>query len=495
MAENLNYEADSSKCYGDVNVVFDETKVLSPAEIQANCSKYGRLYSWETALKACPSGWHLPSNVEWDVLFHYVDGTSGMRTPYKSETAGKFLKATSGWNDYEGKSGNGKDKYGFSALPGGSGDLFHFNRVGEIGWWWSSSKNYEYDGLAYARYMSYDSEKVSSGGHKRDLFSVRCVKDVLCGSQTFNTSTQFCDNNTVYDLCEGQIYTPANQRCSAANRVETMCGTVWFDATNVNQRCENGILETKCGTEWYNDPMQYCFNGTTMKYYGKLTDARDNKTYKTVKIGAQTWLAENLNYEAKGSKCHGEGGLVYNEKTEKHDITLSNAEIQANCKKYGRLYNWKTALKACPSGWHLPTNEEWKILTEVVGGDSTAGKNLKATSGWNDYEPSEFNYFSGGTFYNSERTSGNGTDAYGFSAMPGYRSGIGFDTFERLGVAGDWWTSSEDEMNYRLNSDYVHCRIMYESSDSIIYRYCDKSLLHGVRCLQDTPAPPKGDAK
>ncbi|MDR0515566.1 MAG: hypothetical protein LBH25_00805 [Fibromonadaceae bacterium] len=96
-AENLNYNASGSYCYEN-----------DPA----NCGKYGRLYDWNTAMKACPSGWHLPSGTEWDKLYRYADGTSGVESPYESETAGKYLKAKSGWNDYEGKSGNGTD--GFS---------------------------------------------------------------------------------------------------------------------------------------------------------------------------------------------------------------------------------------------------------------------------------------------------------------------------------------------------------------------------------------------
>jgi uncharacterized protein (TIGR02145 family) len=159
LAENLNYEAEGSVCYEN-----------NPA----NCAKYGRLYNWETAMKACPKGWHLPSNAEWDKLFRFVDGDKGIKSPYNSETAGKYLKAKSGWN----KDGNGTDKYGFSALPGGYGySDGSFSNVGNFGFWWSASE-YEDGSLgAYFRSMYYYDSAIWYYSLKTNLFSVRCLQD------------------------------------------------------------------------------------------------------------------------------------------------------------------------------------------------------------------------------------------------------------------------------------------------------------------------------
>jgi uncharacterized protein (TIGR02145 family) len=178
MAENLNYNAAGSVCYSNS---------------ETNCATYGRLYNWSTAMAlsstcnstscssqvsakhqgVCPEGWHIPTNAEWDKLYRYVDGTNGTSSPYDSPTAGRYLKATSGWNS----SGNGQDTYGFSALPGGygySGGLF-FN-VGNYGYWWSASENDS--NYAYSRYMGYYNEDAYYNYDGKDyLFSVRCLQD------------------------------------------------------------------------------------------------------------------------------------------------------------------------------------------------------------------------------------------------------------------------------------------------------------------------------
>ncbi len=156
MAENLNYATEGSKYYNNDH---------------SNGQKYGRLYDWNTAKEACPSGWHLPSRSEWEELDKVVGG---------EKVAGKKLKAEDGWNE----GGNGMDEFGFSALPGGRGysdGSFSsvgdsFCSVGGSGYWWSAS---EFNSnCAYYRLMCYLDEYAYWGSYgKSNLFSVRCVKD------------------------------------------------------------------------------------------------------------------------------------------------------------------------------------------------------------------------------------------------------------------------------------------------------------------------------
>jgi uncharacterized protein (TIGR02145 family) len=167
----------------------------------------------------------------------------------------------------------------------------------------------------------------------------------------------------------------------------------------------------------------------------RFTDARDGKTYRTVRIGTQTWMAENLNYQTGNSWCY------------KND--------PSNCSKYGRLYDWNTAKKACPAGWHLPSNQEWTTLVNYAGGASTAGTKLKSKSpNWN------------------------GEDAYGFSALPGGRR-ITDGSFYDLGSWGDWWSATE------FDASYAYRRDMISGYTYVIEYYYLKSYGHSVRCLQD----------
>ena len=157
MAKNLNYNIPNN----DTDICYNKDSV--------NCAKYGRLYNWYTAKTACPKGWHLPSDADWDELVNYVENENGCYG-----CAGIYLKATSGWNE----DGNGEDKYGFFALPGGINSLdSSFRDIGDYGVWWSSNACYEYNAYGRIMYHAYDYAYYDVGD-KETLLSVRCVKDI-----------------------------------------------------------------------------------------------------------------------------------------------------------------------------------------------------------------------------------------------------------------------------------------------------------------------------
>jgi uncharacterized protein (TIGR02145 family) len=178
--------------------------------------------------------------------------------------------------------------------------------------------------------------------------------------------------------------------------------------------------------------------GKENSFAGTLVDKRDGKKYKTVKIGPQTWMAENLNYISDSSFCY------------------NNEE--GNCVKYGRLYAWSAANSACPAGWHLPSDAEIKILFESVGGIHIAGERLKSNKGWKD--------------------GGDGTDSFGFSALPAGKRARNGDYYHD-GNFTDFWSSTEKNSN---NANLMH---LYYNQSYARMRFDYKSHGLSVRCLQD----------
>jgi len=199
-------------------------------------------------------------------------------------------------------------------------------------------------------------------------------------------------------------------------------------------------------------PLQ-CVEAFSQDEKKSFKDTRDGKIYKIVKIGEQTWMAENLKYEAEGSKCND----YYN---------------PAYCEKYGRYYDWNTAVNACPSGWHLPSNAEWKTLIDFAGGFEKAGKFLKAKYSWDDYK----------------EKSGNGTDALGFSALAASYSNLDISFFYG-GGDGIWWTSSNCNYDENKENDperFACSRYIIDKDDYVFLDRSDKKYnFYSVRCVQD----------
>jgi len=195
-----------------------------------------------------------------------------------------------------------------------------------------------------------------------------------------------------------------------------------------------------------------------------LVDPRDSMVYKTVCIGDLVWMAENLAYLPKVSPPSEGSYHVYGY----NGTSVSEAKATDNYTTYGVLYNWSVAKAACPPGWHLPTDDEWKQLEMAIGmsqseADDSGGRGtnegtkLKATSGWNN--------------------NGNGTDDFGFSALPGgHRSTNGY--FNYLGNYGYWWSATD------VGSHAWH-RLMNFSAPIVARSGNDKENGFSIRCVRD----------
>jgi uncharacterized protein (TIGR02145 family) len=316
-----------------------------------------------------------------------------------------------------------------------------------------------------------------------------------CGGVGYNPITQGC--------CGSAIYSRATQKCTGGV-VETICGSGWYNAvTHFCTRsesnpqivllcggkgydtrakfCSGGTIYDKCGGIDYNPSTHFCTRSASNpqivllcggKGYDtrtKFCDSRDGKTYKYVTIGTQTWMAENLNYNANDSKCY--------------------LDDDSYCDTYGHLYNWATAMSLpascnssscsvgtkhqgiCPSGWHIPNDDEWATLINFVGipgTENNAGEYLKAKDGWHDCGHS-----GSGKIYSCE-------DTHGFSALPGGEFSYSGGKFDYVGYNGNWWSSAQYEANYAYKRSMYH-----EKKNVERYLNLKSNYLLSVRCLQN----------
>ena len=232
------------------------------------------------------------------------------------------------------------------------------------------------------------------------------------------------------------------------------------------------VFASSCEKDDVNNPASdYPTNGKTTAVfnssvtYGTMTD-QDGNTYKTVTLGTQTWMAENLrttkyndgtdiylvtDYTAWGSLTFG-GYCNYNNNTSVDTIAT-----------YGCLYNWYAVNtgKLAPTGWHVPTDAEWTELTDYLGGTKVAGGKLKET---------------GTTHWTSPNNGA--TNEIGFTALPGGdRSNNG--SFLSIGYYGYWWSASE------LSAKYALYRYMTYYHSNVFRHGYDKELGLSVRCVRD----------
>jgi uncharacterized protein (TIGR02145 family) len=441
----------------------------------SNKEVYGALYNWfaTSSGKLCPTGWHVPSNDEWKTLENTIGGVA---------VAGKKLKesGTSHWPSPN----NGTDEFGFAALPGGyrHGTL-GFSAINEAGVWSTSSlvttggKTVPWYVVIYdhADYTEHGSTSVTWG--TKDGYSIRCVKNEagvapIAGFSatpttiTAGQSVQFTDQSTnnptswSWSFGDGAASTLRNP-----SHIYNTSGTY-----SVTLRASNSYGyddEVKSNFITVNSVSnEVIFNPNLT--YGTVQDI-DGNTYKTIQIGTQTWTAENL----KTTKLN-DGTvipLITDVSVWKNLNTMGFCyynNLTSNGDLYGALYNWhvtKTG-KLCSSGWHVPSNDEWKSLESFLGGATIAGKKLKEI---------------GTTHWNSPNS---GTNESGFTALPGgFISVYYLNGFSSLRNGGVWATSTLHTDSYPWNVS------MYYNSDQVLHNTTStvdgKKDGYSVRCVKD----------
>ena len=279
---------------------------------------------------------------------------------------------------------------------------------------------------------------------------------------TFPSSMKSCTPRIRYSLIRLTSGTCLNMRrirlftfvCPVSGCTDETAGNYSPEAVIEDGSCVYGPLE--CG--------------------GVSTVTYDGYTYDLVAIGDQCWFAENLRTEhytngdaipanltdGEWSSTNSGAVAVYGEDAGCEDYSPDGdaCDPSWSLNEYGRLYNWYAVDDArglCPTGWHVPTDGEWTVLTDFLGGYSVAGGHMKTTYGWDD--------------------GGNGANSSGFSGLPG-----GFrhpnSSFFSGGSEGVWWSSSPTGSSARYRALYYANTHVTNSSQSQRYGF-------SVRCLRD----------
>ena len=222
--------------------------------------------------------------------------------------------------------------------------------------------------------------------------------------------------------------------------------------------------------------------------YGYYIDPRDGYTYKTIKIGNQTWLAENLRYLPR----IGSGYYVY----DYHGNDVSEAKRTNSFKKYGVLYNMVAAKDACPNGWHIPSDDEWKKLERYIGMSENEIEIFEKRVLKNNISKwivpfRGSNQGSNLVGYDNVLKEGklkeNKTTDYGFDAiLGGWRNY--FENFEGQNEIGRWWSSSILQEFVDSYYFYIYRELSYMES-GIGNGKCSELCCLSLRCIKDDLLP------
>ncbi|MCX6226498.1 MAG: T9SS type A sorting domain-containing protein [Bacteroidia bacterium] len=483
MAENLAWLPSVSPSSGGSDTspyyyVYDyEGNKVGEAKFSDNYPAYGALYNWEAAKTACPTGWHLPSEAEWTTF-----------TSYLGSAAGGKMKET-GTTHWVSPNTAATNESGFTVVPGGLRSYpGSFADLGNYSYFWTASEG---DAThAWVRILAGYDDGVGRYSISRNRgYSVRCIVGPAAVLPTVTTaditaisaSTATCGGNVISDggaqiTARGVCWSTSQNPTFLSNRTSDGKGNGLFSSNmsdlTVNTTYYVRAYATNSVGTAYGEQKEFTTTGGGVD--GTFTDSRDGHAYKTVAIGTQTWMAENLAWlpavssSSSGSEtspCY----YVYNYQ----DTSVDDAMATGNYSIYGVLYNWEGAKTACPSEWHLPSDDELKILEKNRGmSESDANAEGYRTSGTVGGKLKE----SGTTHWISPNAGA--TNSTGFTVLPGgYRDDNG--AFYDLGNLARFWSSSE------TGSSYAWYRCLLFDLDGVDRGRNRRGFGFSVRCLQN----------
>jgi len=442
---------------------------------------YGKLYNWNAVGtgKLCPSGWHVPSISEWEVL---TDNNL-----YLKEIGSGHWSYSSGITDQV------TNESGFTALPGGYRDDIggDFWGMGSSAYWWSTSNYISYWAYYCCMFSSSTSVYCASYEDMQRGYSVRCLKNespslliptittssvVSITLTTAESGGNISSDGGATVSERGVCWSTDPNPTKADNKTSDGIGTGEFTSTLTNLSPGTTYYLRAYATNSVGTAYGEVVSFTTTLPENSFIDSRDGNVYQYVSIGSQVWMAENLKFlpsvvgpESESETTpyyyvYGYGGT-----------NVSEAKATSNYQTYGVLYNWPAAMAGsassssnpsgirgvCPAGWHLPSDAEWTELTNYLGGESVAGGKLKEN---------------GTIHWNSPNTGA--TNESKFTALPGGRRNLN-GNFSTIGYSGIWWSSTE------FYSDVACSRGMNYSYGTVSNEDDSKESGFSVRCVRD----------
>ncbi|MDZ7722211.1 MAG: FISUMP domain-containing protein [candidate division KSB1 bacterium] len=464
--------------------------------LESNAHVYGYLYNWyavDNTRNIAPEGWHVPTDEEWKELEMALGMSlqeAGL-TGWRGTDEGGKLKAT-GIDHWTAPNTGATNASGFGALPSGFRDhLGEFHKKNNFGYFWSCTG---YDIVdAWCRYLYHDHADIyRNNDNKRYGFPVRCIK----GEHTpiTNTAPQASFAISPDSGTTETTFTFDASDCSDAEDATSGLQVRWDWENDGNWDTEYSTSKT--ATHQYSTKGTRTINMEVIdtegltdtftlditvseKTTGTVTDI-DGNTYKTIKIGDQWWMAENLKVTH-----YSNGDTIPNVTSNSEWMNLESGAYcaydnsESNAETFGYLYNWYAvddSRNIAPEGWHVPTDDEWKELemalgmsqskTDIVGwrGNNSQGSKLADNASlWSDGDLKNNSAFG----------------ASGFNALPGgysldnrvYDDGIGNDAY--------FWSSSE---SYSYHAWYRHLNY---SSTYVGRNERSKRTGFSIRCVRD----------